>query len=360
LLTLLHNMAKLKIISATLLTALWLVFSGSVTAQSSGSSFRIGCVAFYNLENLFDTINDPNVNDEEYTPEGAVRWNSEKYIHKLKNLSEAIAGIGLDFTPDGAAILGVAEVENEVVLHDLAKQPAISDRQYKVIHYHSPDRRGVDVALMYQPKYFRPTNSKSYRLYVEGSPDFLTRDQLVVSGLFDGEELHIIVNHWPSRRGGEKRSMPLRMAAARLNRHIVDSLQAINPDAKVIVMGDLNDNPTNKSITEGLNAKGSQTSLKPGELYNPMHALYKKGIGSNAWQDTWSLFDQVIVSQGLLGTDLSTYKFKTARVHNKTELTQKSGRFKGYPNRTYVGGSYLGGYSDHFPAYIIIAKEVMQ
>jgi len=353
-------MTKHNTIFAVLIASLWLITSEKASAQSAGNAFRVGCIAFYNVENLFDTINDPNVNDEEYTPEGTVKWDSEKYFHKLKNLSEAIAGIGLEFTPDGAAILGISEIENEVVLRDLAAQAAIAHRNYKVIHYHSPDRRGVDVALMYQPKYFKPTNSKSYRLTVEGQLDFLTRDQLVVSGLFDGEELHIIVNHWPSRRGGEKRSMPLRMAAAKLNRHIVDSLQAINPDAKVVLMGDLNDNPTNKSITEGLKAKGSQNLLKPGELYNPMLALYKKGIGSNAWQDTWSLFDQVIVSQGLLGTDMSSYRFKAARVHNKTELTQKSGRFKGYPNRTYVGGSYLGGYSDHFPAYIIIAKEVKQ
>ncbi|MBS4059253.1 MAG: endonuclease/exonuclease/phosphatase family protein [Bacteroidetes bacterium] len=320
--------------------------------------YKVGCIAFYNVENLFDTINDPTINDEEYTPEGATRWNTKKYLQKLDRLSEAIVGIGTDFTPDGAAVLGLSEIENRQVIEDLVAMPRLKDRNYQVIHYDSPDRRGVDVGLIYQPKYFTPTGSKSYRLYVDGMPDFYTRDQLLVSGKFDGEEMHFIVGHWPSRRGGEKRSLHLRVAAAELSRHITDSLLSINPDAKIVVMGDLNDNPTNKSITEGLSAKGSLKDLKPGDLYNPMYSLYKKGIGSNAWRDTWSLFDQLIVSQGLLGDDYSTYKFRTARVYYKVEMTQRSGRFKGYPWRTYVGGEFHGGYSDHFPSYIIVAKEV--
>ncbi|GAB1418689.1 endonuclease [Bacteroidales bacterium] len=327
------------------------------TLRAQQRNFKVGCVAFYNVENLFDTINDPEKNDEEFLPNGANQWNSKKYLTKLERLAEAIESIGTDITPDGAAILGVSEIENKEVLLDLAAMPQLQKRNYQVIHYHSPDLRGVDVALLYQPKYFKPTGSKSYRLKMEGMPNFLTRDQLLVSGLFDGEEMHFIVNHWPSRRGGEKRSLPLRMAAAKLSRHITDSLLAINPKAKIVVMGDLNDNPTNKSLIEGLNAKGTAGNLQPGQLFNTMFALYKKGIGSNAWRDTWSLFDQIIVSQGLLGKDTSTYKLYSARVHNKTELTQKSGKFKGYPLRTFAGGEYLGGFSDHFPTYIILTKE---
>lgn len=322
--------------------------------------FKVGCIAFYNVENLFDTINDPKTNDEEFLPDGTMRWNTAKYNHKLLKLSEVIAGIGTEFTPDGPAILGLSEIENREVIEDLIAMPLIARRNYQIIHYHSPDRRGVDVALIYQPKYFKPTNHKSYTLRVEGMPRFYTRDQLVVSGLFDGEEMHFIVNHWPSRRGGEKRSLPLRMAAAKLSRHITDSLLQINPQAKIVVMGDLNDNPTNKSITEGLRAKGNRDKLTEGDLYNPTYALYRRGIGSNAWRDTWSLFDQVIVSQGFLGDDYSSYRFRTFRVYNKVELTQKSGRFKGYPWRTFVGTDFMGGYSDHFPTYIIIAKEAQQ
>ncbi|MBW7847219.1 MAG: endonuclease/exonuclease/phosphatase family protein [Bacteroidales bacterium] len=341
-----------------ILAFFWVFFVSQVSLQAQQRNFKVGCVAFYNLENLFDTINDPKKNDEEFLPNGANQWNSKKYLTKLERLAEAIESIGTDITPDGAAILGVSEIENKEVLLDLAAMPKLQKRNYQVIHYHSPDLRGVDVALLYQPKYFKPTGSKSYRLTVEGMPNFYTRDQLLVSGLFDGEEMHFIVNHWPSRRGGEKRSLPLRMAAAKLSRHIVDSLLAINPQAKIVVMGDLNDNPTNKSLIEGLNAKGTTENLQPGQLYNTMFAFYKKGIGSNAWRDTWSLFDQIIVSQGLLGKDFSTYKLFSARVHNKTELTQKSGRFKGYPLRTFAGGEYMGGYSDHFPTYIILTKEV--
>lgn len=326
-------------------------------AQAQEKQFKVGCIAFYNLENLYDTINDPLTNDEEFTPQGPARWDSRKYMHKINQMANAIHGIGLDFTPDGAAILGVAEVENREVLEDLAKNPALASRNYKIIHYHSPDRRGVDVAMLYQPKYFKPVNHKSYTLTVDGMPDFRTRDQLIVSGDFDGERIHVIVNHWPSRRGGEKRSMPLRMAAAKLTRHIADSLLSLDPQAKIVVMGDLNDNPTNKSLTQGLRAKGSQKELKTGDLYNPMFALYQKGIGSNAWRDTWSLFDQIIISQAWLGEDFSSYRFRTARVHNKVDLTQRSGRFKGYPWRTYVGGEFMGGYSDHFPSYIIVVKE---
>ena len=342
---------------ALTLSIVLVLFQLSIKAQDQ-RSYKVGCIAFYNVENLFDTINDPEKNDEEYLPSGDIRWNSKKYMEKLERLSEAIVGIGTDITPDGAAILGVSEIENKEVLLDLAATERLKGRNYQVIHYQSPDVRGVDVALMYQPKYFKPTASKSYRLHVEGRPDFITRDQLIVSGLFDGEEMHFIVNHWPSRRGGEKRSLPFRMAAAKLSRHIVDSLLAINAQAKIVVMGDLNDNPSNKSLTEGLKAKGSIDELQPGDMYNVMYSLYKKGIGSNAWRDTWSLFDQQIVSQGFLGKDYSTYKFYTAKVYNKVDLTQKSGRFKGYPWRTYVGGEYHGGYSDHFPSFIIIAKEL--
>lgn len=323
-------------------------------------AFKVGVVAFYNLENLFDTINDPNKNDEEFLPDGQNRWNTEKYNIKLERLSEAIEGIGADVSPFGAHILGVSEIENRNVIEDLIATDRLKDRNYQIIHYDSPDRRGVDVAMLYQADFFKPTNTKSYFLAVDGMPHFLTRDQLVVSGLFDGEEMHFIVNHWPSRYGGEKRSRPLRMAAAALNRHIVDSLLLLNSEAKIVVMGDLNDNPTNKSVLEVLSAKAEKTNLKSGELYNPFYELYRKGIGSNAYRDAWSLFDQLIISQALIGDDFESYQMKYAKVYFKSEMTQSSGRFKGYPFRTFAGGVFLGGYSDHFPAYIVLIKEVKQ
>jgi hypothetical protein len=186
---------------------------------------------------------------------------------------------------------------------------------------------------------------------------FRTRDQLVVTGLIDGEEIHLIVNHWPSRSGGEKESRPKRNAAGSLSRQIVDSLLQLNPNAKIIVMGDLNDDPINPSVKEFLRAKGKEEELEPGDLFNPMYKLYKEGIGSLAYRDSWNLFDQVIVSQGLLGADKSTFKYYKAKVFNKSFLLQKEGPYAGYPLRTFGGGVYLGGYSDHFPVYVFLIKK---
>ena len=314
-------------------------------------------VGFYNLENLFDTIQDTNKRDTEFIPEGKNHWDTEKYLHKISQMSKVIADIGLDYSPDGLAVLGISEIENKVVIEDLIRSEALKTRGFDIVHYNSPDRRGVDVGLIYQTKYFTVTNSASYRLYIEGWDDFYTRDQLVVSGELLGEEFHFIVNHWPSRRGGEKRSRPLRNAAAGLSRHIVDSLLLLNPDAKIIVMGDLNDNPNNQSVQEIMRARGDENKLQEGDFFNPMFKMYKKGFGSNAWRDTWSLFDQTLLSQGLLGEDFSTFKLYTTHIFNKGYLQQKEGRYKGYPSRTFAAGTWQAGYSDHFPVYVVLIRE---
>ncbi len=339
-------------------TALVLLLSVNLYAQQEAKRFKVISVAFYNVENLFDTLNTPGVNDTEYTPEGDNKWNTKKYNEKLANLAEVISKIGTDATPHGPAIIGVSEVENREVLEDLVKQEAIAHRNYQIVHYHSPDRRGIDVALLYQPEYFKLTNSISHRLYVDGMADFYTRDQLLVSGLLDGEEFHFVVSHWPSRSGGESRSRPLRIAAAELGRHIIDSVLTVNPNAKIIYMGDLNDNPDSKSVVKYLKASQSPDKLEGTELFNPFYDLYKKGIGTLAWRDTWSLFDMVLPNHNLMEKDYSSYRYYKAHVFNKTFLQQKSGRFKGYPLRTHAGGQYLGGYSDHFPTYILLVKEV--
>jgi hypothetical protein len=216
------------------------------TNAGNNVKVQLSCVAFYNIENLFDTIDNEDVNDLEYTPAGSNKWNSHKYNSKLKNMSYALSQLGLDLSPVGAAVIGVCEVENRGVLEDLVKQPDLAARTYDIVHYDSPDRRGIDVALLYNPKLFIVSNSKSYRLRTE-DPNFLTRDQLMVSGYLLGEKVHIIVNHWPSRTGGEERSRPKRNAAAALTRSIVDSLFNVEPKARIIVMGDLNDDPMNES-----------------------------------------------------------------------------------------------------------------
>lgn len=340
------------------------LISMSFGVNKAQNQYKMGLIGFYNLENLFDTINDPNIDDEEFLPEGKNRWNTEKYNTKLHNLAYAISTIGTDksegqfYTPDGIAVLGVSEMENRRVLEDLVAQPEIKDRNYQIIHYESPDRRGVDVALLYNPKYFTVKNSKSYHLHVPDRPDFVTRDQLVVTGTFDDEEMSFIVMHWPSRYGGEKRSLPGRLAAAALCRHIADSIINENPNAKIVMMGDFNDYPTNKSIIEGLRAKGSVKDLKEGDFFNPMYDLHKKGIGTNYYRDVKGVLDQTIITQSLLKTDFSTYQMLKPVVHAKSFLMQHEGRYNGYPWRTFGSGVWLGGYSDHFPVYIILLKKI--
>ena len=346
-----------KIFAFSVTTAIILTLSMASQAQTE-KQFQMALVGFYNLENLFDTIDDPNKRDEEFLPDGQNRWNTEKYMTKLANMSEVISQIGRDDDPDGLAVLGISEIENRQVIEDLINTPLLKPMGFKIIHYDSPDKRGVDVGMIYRPKYLEVTNTKSYRLTIPGMDHFYTRDQLVVSGKLLGDDIHFIVNHWPSRRGGEKASRPLRNAAAALSRHIVDSLLALNPQAKIIVMGDLNDQPTNESVLKIMNAKGNKDKLKDGEFYNPMYKLYKQGIGSGAWRDTWSLFDQTLLSQGLLSNDYSTYKYYGVRIFNKSFLKQKEGRYKGYPYRTFAGGTWMGGYSDHFPVYVILIREV--
>ena len=327
-----------------------------VSAQEQ-QAYKVGLVGFYNLENLFDTIDDPNKNDEEFLPQGGNQWNTEKYLNKLHNMAHAISTIGTDITPDGVAVLGLCEMENRHVLEDLVAQPEIKNRNYQIVHYDSPDRRGVDVGLIYNPKYFKLTNSKSYRTIVPNDPEFITRDQLVVSGLFDGEPMHFIVMHWPSRAGGEKRSMPGRIAAATLCRNIADSIMREDQNAKIIMMGDYNDYPDSKSVTNYLRASGDMKDLRDGEFYNPMYDLHKKGYGTNYYRDAPGVLDQMILTPALVPTGYDTYQFKNAKVHNKEFLKQHGGKYNGYPFRTFGSGVWMGGYSDHFPVYVILLKK---
>ncbi|CAN5197279.1 endonuclease [soil metagenome] len=342
------------------LLLLFIVSASAFSAQAQEKQYKVAAIGFYNLENLFDTINDPNTNDEDFLPEGAYRYTGAIYQDKLSKLSGVISELATDVTPDGVAILGVAEVENITVLEDLVKQPSLAKRGYKIIHHDSPDRRGVDVGLIYQPKYFKVQGSKPLFVQMplrdDGSPGY-TRDILWVWGIFDGELINVFVNHWPSRSGGEAASAPLRDNAAAVCRKVIDSLITANPSVKILTMGDLNDDPTNNSVYNVMQAKGKPEKLKPGELYNPYHAFYKKGLGTLAWNDTWNLFDQIIMSQAWLDKGGSSYHFLRNEVFNRPYLTQQNGNFKGYPHRTYVGGVYQGGYSDHFPVYIFIVKE---
>ena len=318
-------------------------------------------IAFYNMENLFDTVNDTLVFDDARTPEGRDRWTTDRYRQKIVRMTGVIGDIGYRARVSAPDLIGLCEVENRAVLDDLVRSPELKAFDYRVVHFDSPDERGIDVALLYKPTVFSPTAYKSHRLLLlspEGERDY-TRDQLVVGGLLDGESVCLIVNHWPSRSGGQLRSAPGRKAAATLNRHIIDSVQRTDPDVKFIIMGDLNDNPTDDSLKKYLKSQGSPDNLAPGDLYNPMEAIFKKGWGSLAYRDVWSLFDQIILSAEFVGSSAPGYRFWKAGIHNPPYLSTKTGRFRGYPLRTYTGGRYTGGFSDHYPVYVLLVRKVL-
>lgn len=342
----------------TISLILFLAFSFQLLFSQSQKQYLRLTVGFYNLENLFDTIPNPAIYDSDFTPDGLNKWDSQKYNRKLDNLSTVISQIG----GDGPAILGVAEVENRTVLQDLIDMPLLKNKNYDIAHIDSPDRRGIDVGLLYMKDVFDLTDVQAHFVDIG---DGYTRDILQVSGFIDGEKFHFLVGHWPSRSGGEAVSMSRRMAAARVMRNVTDSLLAIDNTAHVVLMGDFNDDPVSPSIREGLGVKKNSRNLKYNELFTPMLKLYRDGIGTLAYRDVWSVFDIIIVNGNLLGNDTGKFKLYTdprtknnAFVFNKPFLLQPDGPYKGYPLRTIVGGQYQGGYSDHFPVYIYLIKEV--
>ncbi len=323
-------------------------------------SYQVGIIGFYNLENLFDTINQPNVNDEDFTPDGNNRYTPKVYLDKLQKLAEVISEIGTDVSPDGISLMGSAEIENASVLTDLFNEPKLKKRNYKFVHYDSPDLRGIDVALAYNPKYFTPKFSESLFVDLRGSGDstYFTRDILYVYGEYLGEPLHVMVGHWPSRRGGEEASAPARAKAAAVCRHKMDSITAINADAKIIVMGDLNDDPISPSVTQVIGAKSDIKQISRGGMYNPWVGFYNEGIGTLAYNDAWNLFDQILMSSGWLDKNQKGFFYKDAHIFKREYMLQKTGRFKGYPLRTYDFNRYIGGYSDHFPTYLVMLKAI--
>lgn len=329
-------------------------------AFAQKKEYKIACIGFYNLENLFDTLDSPDTDDHEFLPNASKHWTSANYWDKQKNMARVISELGTETSPDGVAILGVAEVENRLVLEDLVRQPAIADRHYQIVHYDSPDERGVDVGLIYQPRYFRVTGSRSIPLLIygdNGERNF-TRDILHVAGLLDGEPVHVLVNHWPSRRGGEKATRPMRNAAALLCKNVADSLTELDPNAKIIIMGDLNDDPISPSVKEVLACEMDRKEVRKGKLFNPMHEFFINGMGTLAYQDSWNLFDQIILSHGLVKEKQNGYHFHEAVVFKRPYLIQKTGQYKGYPFRTFDFDNYMGGFSDHFPVYVSLVKRV--
>lgn len=307
-------------------------------------------IAFYNIENLFDIENDPHTNDDDFLPTSAKRWTLKRYQNKLKKLGSVISKIGEENTQSAPTIIGLAEVENKQVLSDLVRSKTLIEEEYSYIHYDSLDERGIDVALLYKSDVFNVTNSETFSVYLQnesGNRDY-TRDILLVQGVLNDEKINIIVNHWSSRREGEKETEFKRIAAAKKVNDIINKIERENNNSKTIVMGDFNDNPNNDSLL---------LLEKESSLYNPFKTVWSHDKGSQNYDFKWNLFDQILFSSNFFDTTNSTLVFDKADVFNSKFLTQYHGKYKGQPFRTYVGKKYKGGYSDHFPVYIKLSTQ---
>ncbi|MFS4415363.1 endonuclease [Maribacter sp. 2307ULW6-5] len=305
-------------------------------------------VAFYNLENLFDAEDDAHTLDDDFTPNGFKRWTTERYQKKLGQLARTLVRIGADGHGHIPVMVGVAEVENHKVLKDLLATPPLDQTDYQYVHYESPDERGIDTGLIFRSRFFQLLHSEPLPLMVEnnnGERD-TTRDILYVKGKLNGELIHLFVNHWPSRRQGSEETEHKRIAAAEVVKDKIKGIEAQWPHANIIVMGDFNDDPNSKSI---------QTLLAGTSLFNPMEKLHRpKKKGSSHYKKQWNLFDQLLLSHSFFNYEKGTHSFDSAHIFDDASLMERKGKYKGSPYRTYVGKKYLGGYSDHFPVYLVL------
>ncbi len=389
------------------------VFVSFLTTQTFGQQkYQAATVAFYNVENLFDTEvsagyidgtrnpDDPMyhisipvdkmgdyesvpfegdytyealtgkkvirpliLQREEFSPQGKKVWNDTKYNQKLKNLSQVIAELGKSETQTAPVIVGLCEIENRQNIEDLINQPALKKYDYGIAHFNSFDARGVDVGLIYQKNRFQVTKAKPYVIDVfenDGSRIY-TRDILRVTGLLDGEEITFLVNHWPSRSGGEQASRPRRQKAAEVMKGIYDEIRTENPKAKIIAMGDFNDDPVSPSMEKTMNAIPNKGKIKDNDIVNLMYLMFKNGMGTLAYRDSWNLFDQFLVTGTLIDSQkkFDSYKIHKTEIFSPPYLVQPDGQYKGYPYRMFSGDSFRAeGYSDHFPVYTILLREV--
>ncbi|MDR0940461.1 MAG: endonuclease/exonuclease/phosphatase family protein [Mediterranea sp.] len=333
-----------------------------LVVSTSGVAQKPYKVMFYNLENFFDTIDDPNVSDAEFTPQAAKKWNTEKYYKKLHNIERVLFDIAA-INQDYPAVIGVSEIENRNVLEDIVATPKLSPARYRISHYDSPDRRGVDVAFFYRPDVFKLEGDSAVKAYVPEQPDFLTRDILTMWGTIDGEPFFFMVAHWPSRLGGKEVSEFKRVALGRQTRAIADSVRRANPATKVVIMGDLNDDPTDKSIAKALGAKGKLKEVGDADYYAPYTEMLKAGLGTLGYDDAWNIFDNIIVSGNLVHPAKGTLRIEKGpgskyygNIFKARYLIQQDGRYRGYPLRTFVSDNFQNGFSDHLPVYIYLGK----
>ncbi len=329
-------------------------------AASAQKKFSVYAVGFYNQENLFDTCHDEGKKDYEYLPNKG--WNGMKYTNKLRNMSKALADMGTDVLPNvGCAFIGLSEVENHKVLDALVDPAPLKARNMKYVHIEGPDRRGIDCALLYNPSLFSVKNVKLLPYVQELAKDsaFFTRGFLTVRGEMAGDDVAVIVCHWPSRFSGPF----YRESAARQVKVIKDSLLNVNQEMKIFVMGDMNDDPVNKSMHVYLQAKPEISQVGAGDMYNPWYnVLAKEGKGTLFYSGNWNLFDQIVITPNLLNKDAkkkdySSLKYWKSHIFRRDYLIQQEGQYKGAPLRTTAGGRWLNGYSDHLPVVMYLVKE---
>lgn len=347
-----------KLIWSLALLLLW----GVNMAQAQQKKYSVYAVGFYNLENLFDTCHDAGKKDYDFLPDGSYRWNGLKYSHKLKNMARVLGDMGSDVLPQsvGCALIGVSEVENKHCLDDLVAQEPLAARNFKYCHIEGPDRRGIDCALLYNPKLFTVRNVKllPYVQKLEKDSAYKTRGFLTVSGTLAGEHVTVIVNHLPSRFS----TSFYREQGGWQIRAIKDSLLKDDPSVKVIVMGDMNDDPMDKSMSEALGGKREIKEVTDNDMYNPWwNTLAKEGKGTLFYSGAWNLFDQILLSPALLcrdgKKDYSTLKYFKHQIFRRDYMMQEEGKYKGSPKRTTAGGIWLDGFSDHLPTIVYLVKE---
>jgi predicted extracellular nuclease len=321
-------------------------------AQKPATSSAWNSILFYNVENLFDTIDDPLKDDAEFSPGSKSDWNSPKYKTKISHIGQVIEKANFP------AIIGFSEVENDAVLTDLVNSPTLAHKKYGFVHFDSPDERGIDVALLYRTDLFKVQSSKALNVSFPTEPDDKTRDVLYVSGTLGGETLHIFVNHWPSRSEGEEKTRHRRAAAGSVVRHSVDSLFKAAKDPQIVIMGDLNDHPTDESVTKALGTLNSDQPITPNNIYNLADRFAKEGKGTHKYKGEWGTLDQLIVSSGFLAAKGIYTKNDAAHVAEFDFLLEPDTRAGGvWPKRTYGGTKYLDGYSDHLPVYLELYKK---
>ena len=312
-------------------------------------------VAFYNVENLFDTEDDPKTRDDDFTPKGMKGWSYRRYKEKLSHIYKTLMALGGWEPP---AVIGFCELENKKVLEDLIAMTPLRKFGYKIVHEDSPDRRGIDVGFIYRSSKFKYISHDTLRINMPFSPDTRTRDVLQITGKVLGKDtLNVFVNHWPSRRGGQAKSEPKRTYVASRVRARIDEMYADNPNAKIVVMGDMNDHAYNKSLIEVLQAKGELSNVKKGDLYNYMFPMDKNWkMGSHKYQGHWGTLDHMIVSEPLLSDNRAgklRASAKGAQIFAPRFLLEEDVKFMGLqPYRTYAGPRYIGGFSDHLPIYV--------